>query len=249
MTPAGGAAPTGAALAAPTSAMRALVSHHHDEDARDDREGPNSDAAHGNNVLCKDPEVFPTDRSGRGVVSIFPLFEQEFPCFSPFGRPNRSDRRQAARNVNSRRANSGSREASLTFLAPDLSLMPDATGPILLVVGGDTKRLQWLTHHVTSHWPSAQVTTAPAADPASLAQFVQDRAPDAVILQIDFGNEAATSAGLNHLTQMLRAQPTSALYRTRRARQRAVGGPSTEMRREGLLAAGADHAATRCSRR
>ncbi len=84
--------------------------------------------------------------------------------------------------------------------------MSDATGPILLVVGGDTKRLQWLTHHVTSHWPSAQVTTAPAADPASLAQFVQDRAPDAVILQIDFNNEAATSAGLNHLTQMLRAQ-------------------------------------------
>jgi hypothetical protein len=38
--------------------------------------------------------------------------------------------------------------------------MPDASGPILLVVGGDTKRLQWLTHHVTSHWPSAQVTTA-----------------------------------------------------------------------------------------
>jgi DNA-binding NarL/FixJ family response regulator len=86
--------------------------------------------------------------------------------------------------------------------------MPDATGPILLVVGGDTKRLQWLTHHVTSHWPSAQVTTAPAADPASLAQFVQDRAPDAVVLQIDFSNEALASAGLNHLTQMLHAQPT-----------------------------------------
>jgi DNA-binding NarL/FixJ family response regulator len=85
--------------------------------------------------------------------------------------------------------------------------MPDATGPILLVVGGDTKRLQWLTHHVTSHWPSAQVTTAPPADPASLAQFVQDRAPDAVVLQIDFSNEALASAGLNHLTQMLRAQP------------------------------------------
>jgi DNA-binding NarL/FixJ family response regulator len=86
--------------------------------------------------------------------------------------------------------------------------MPDATGPILLVVGGDTKRLQWLTHHVTSHWPSAQVTTAPAADPASLAQFVQDRAPDAVVLQIDFSNEAVASAGLNYMTQMLRAQPT-----------------------------------------
>jgi eukaryotic-like serine/threonine-protein kinase len=86
--------------------------------------------------------------------------------------------------------------------------MPEVTGPVLLVVGGDAKRLQWLTHHVTSHWPSAQVTTAPAADPGSLAQFVQERNPDAVILQIDFSNEALASAGLTHLTQMLRAQPT-----------------------------------------
>jgi eukaryotic-like serine/threonine-protein kinase len=86
--------------------------------------------------------------------------------------------------------------------------MPEVTGPVLLVVGGDAKRLQWLTHHVTSHWPSAQVTTAPAADPGSLAQFVQERNPDAVILQIDFSNEALASAGLTHLTQMLRAQAT-----------------------------------------
>jgi eukaryotic-like serine/threonine-protein kinase len=86
--------------------------------------------------------------------------------------------------------------------------MPDTTGPVLLVVGGDAKRLQWLTHHVTSHWPSAQVTTAPAADPISLAQFVQERSPDAVILQIDFSSEALASAGLSHLTQMLRAQPS-----------------------------------------
>jgi len=86
--------------------------------------------------------------------------------------------------------------------------MADSTGPVLLVVGGDTKRLQWLTHHVTSHWPSAQVTTAPAAEPESLARFVQERAPDAVTLQIDFGNEALASTGLNHMTQMLRAQPS-----------------------------------------
>src|ERR1700723_1822997 len=86
--------------------------------------------------------------------------------------------------------------------------MPDATGPVLLVVGGDAKRLQWLNHHVTSHWPSAQVTTAPGTDAASLARFVQERAPDAVIMQIDFSNEALASMGLSHLTQMLRAQPT-----------------------------------------
>jgi DNA-binding NarL/FixJ family response regulator len=85
--------------------------------------------------------------------------------------------------------------------------MPDATGPVLLVVGGDAKRLQWLNHHVTSHWPSAQVTTAPGMDASSLARFVQERAPDAVIMQIDFSSEALASMGLNHLTQMLRAQP------------------------------------------
>jgi DNA-binding NarL/FixJ family response regulator len=84
--------------------------------------------------------------------------------------------------------------------------MPDS-GPILLVVGGDSKRLQWLTHHITSHWPSAQVTTAPAVDPGSLARFVQERAPDAVMLQIDFGNEALASTGLNYVVQMTRAQP------------------------------------------
>src|ERR1700681_2654383 len=85
--------------------------------------------------------------------------------------------------------------------------MADATAPVLLVVGGDTKRLQWLTHHVTSHWPNAQVTTAPAEDPVSLAGFVQERAPDAVILQVDFGDESTAHKGLDYVMQMLRAQP------------------------------------------
>jgi DNA-binding NarL/FixJ family response regulator len=87
--------------------------------------------------------------------------------------------------------------------------MPDSTGPVLLVVGGDAKRLQWLNHHVTSHWPSAQVTTVPVPDTESLTRFVEERTPDAVILQIDFGNEAQTSTGLAHLAQMLRAQPNT----------------------------------------
>jgi DNA-binding NarL/FixJ family response regulator len=87
--------------------------------------------------------------------------------------------------------------------------MPDVTGPVLLVVGGDAKRLQWLTHHVTSHWPSAQVTTVPAPDTESLTRFVEERNPDAVILQIDFGSEALAGAGLAHLAHMLRAQPAT----------------------------------------
>src|SRR6202790_1393857 len=85
--------------------------------------------------------------------------------------------------------------------------MADATAPVLLVVGGDTKRLQWLTHHVTSHWPNAQVTTAPAEDPVSLAGFVQERAPDAVILQVNFGDESAAHQGLGYVGQMRRAEP------------------------------------------
>jgi eukaryotic-like serine/threonine-protein kinase len=88
--------------------------------------------------------------------------------------------------------------------------MADATGPNLLVVGGDTKRLQWLTHHVTSHWPNAQVTTVPAEESASLTRLIAERAPDAVILQADFGDEPAVATVLQHMTQMLQRQP--ALY-------------------------------------
>jgi DNA-binding NarL/FixJ family response regulator len=88
--------------------------------------------------------------------------------------------------------------------------MSDATGPNLLVVGGDTKRLQWLTHHVTSHWPNAQVTTVPAEESVSLSRLIAERAPDAVILQADFADEPAVAAVLQHMTQMLQRQP--ALY-------------------------------------
>ena len=86
--------------------------------------------------------------------------------------------------------------------------MADATVPNLLVVGGDTKRLQWLTHHVTSHWPSAQVTTVPPGEPASLSRLITERAPDAVLLQADFADDAAAGAVLQYMTQVLLAQPT-----------------------------------------
>jgi DNA-binding NarL/FixJ family response regulator len=84
------------------------------------------------------------------------------------------------------------------------------SGPILIVVGGDTKRLQWLTHHVTSHWPSAQVTTLRAGESAPLSRLVSERIPDAVILQTDFANEALAGAALSTMAQLLRMQP--ALY-------------------------------------
>jgi DNA-binding NarL/FixJ family response regulator len=85
--------------------------------------------------------------------------------------------------------------------------MADATVPVLLVVGGDTQRLQWLTHHVTSHWPDAQVTTVPVDSPDAAAVFVLERAPDAVILLVDFGNEALATTALDYLQETLRAQP------------------------------------------
>ncbi len=86
--------------------------------------------------------------------------------------------------------------------------MPDTTGPNLLVVGGDTKRLQWLTHHVTSHWPNAQVTTAPAEASAALTRLISERAPDAVLLQADFADEQSAAAVLHHMAKMLLTQPT-----------------------------------------
>src|SRR6202011_4835430 len=88
--------------------------------------------------------------------------------------------------------------------------MADATGPNLVVVGGDSKRLQWLTHHVTSHWPDAQVTTVPLEETASLSRLIAERSPDAVILPGDFAEGAADGAALAHMTQMLQTQP--ALY-------------------------------------
>ena len=85
--------------------------------------------------------------------------------------------------------------------------MADPTAPVLLVVGGDPKRLQWLTHHVTSHWPDAEVIMAAGQDPGNLTSQVEARPFDAVILQIDFGNEVTASAGLSTLLHLLQAKP------------------------------------------
>jgi DNA-binding NarL/FixJ family response regulator len=83
-------------------------------------------------------------------------------------------------------------------------------GPILVVVGGDTKRLQWLTHHVTSHWPTAQVTTLRVGETAPLSRLISESTPDAVILTADFATEALAGTVLNIMSQLLRIQP--ALY-------------------------------------
>ena len=76
-----------------------------------------------------------------------------------------------------------------------------------MVVGGDTKRLQWLTHHVTSHWPTAQVTTLRAGESAPLSRLVSEGPPDAVILQVDFADDALAGVVIDNMTQLLRMQP------------------------------------------
>jgi serine/threonine protein kinase len=85
--------------------------------------------------------------------------------------------------------------------------MADAIGPNLLVVGGDSKRLLWLTHHVTSRWPSAQVTTTPSAESATFKRLLVELSPDAVMLQADFADETAANEALQHLTQLVQTQP------------------------------------------
>jgi eukaryotic-like serine/threonine-protein kinase len=85
--------------------------------------------------------------------------------------------------------------------------MADSSGPILVVVGADAKRMQWLTHHVTSHWSDAQVTTMGAGESPALNRLVAERALDAVILQANFADEGAAAAVLVHMSQLLRIHP------------------------------------------
>ncbi len=77
--------------------------------------------------------------------------------------------------------------------------------PSLLVVGGDAKRLQWLNHHVTSHWPSAQVTTATAG--GSVGQLIEQRDRDAVILLVDFADGPAANHLLAGMREWLQRKP------------------------------------------
>src|ERR1700742_2909000 len=82
--------------------------------------------------------------------------------------------------------------------------MADPSGPTLVVVGADAKRQQWLTHHVTSHWADAQVTTMGAGESPALNRLVAERALDAVGLQVDFADEASAAAALLHMSHLLR---------------------------------------------
>jgi tRNA A-37 threonylcarbamoyl transferase component Bud32/ActR/RegA family two-component response regulator len=85
--------------------------------------------------------------------------------------------------------------------------MAETTDPVLVLVGSTPQRLQWLTHHLTSRWPDAQVAVAPSGEAALLSQFVQECAADAAMIEIDFSSESRASTGLNRMVQMLHAMP------------------------------------------
>ena len=193
-------------------------------------------------------EVFPTDRRVGGVVSIFQLFEQEFPCFSPFG-AQIDPPGQAARNVNSRRARGSWQRLVWRFLDSRLQSYArcDRSSP----VGGgrrhqapavaDPPRDQSLAERPGHHCPGRRSGLPGAVRPRAGA----GRGHPANRLR-------QRSAG-EHRPQPPDADAARAahpsLHRTRRARQRAVGGQSAQMWREGLLAARAHHPRLRCSRR
>jgi ActR/RegA family two-component response regulator/predicted Ser/Thr protein kinase len=80
----------------------------------------------------------------------------------------------------------------------------EANGPVLLVVGSDVKRLQWLNHHVTSRWPTARVTTVEPKQIGSMSRFLQDNDPDAVIVQVDFASEDSASEGLAQMLRLMK---------------------------------------------
>jgi DNA-binding NarL/FixJ family response regulator len=81
--------------------------------------------------------------------------------------------------------------------------MPDSSGPNLVIVGGDPRRLQWLTHHLTSHWADAVVTTMGGGESTALNRMVEQRSLDAVILQADFAEGDAAETVLAHVRQLL----------------------------------------------
>lgn len=77
----------------------------------------------------------------------------------------------------------------------------------MVVVGGDPKRVQWLTHHVASHWPHAEVTSLRTGDSATLSRLIAERMPDALVLHADFSNESSADPALHQMSQLLRVAP------------------------------------------
>ena len=92
-----------------------------------------------------------------------------------------------------------------TLLCQDI--MVDTLAPIVLVVGADQKRLQWLTHHVTSQWPGSIVAALPAMQGDALATQIGEPPPDAVFLHVDFESRVAMQDAFESMLHVLRLRP------------------------------------------
>jgi DNA-binding NarL/FixJ family response regulator len=84
--------------------------------------------------------------------------------------------------------------------------MAESNVPVLVAVGGDLKRQQWLNHHVTSHWPDARVTSITAGQLAAATRLLKDVEPDAVILQVDFSTPATETQGISIMLSLMQAR-------------------------------------------
>ncbi len=87
--------------------------------------------------------------------------------------------------------------------------MDEAASPIVLIVGADPKRLQWMSHHLTSQWPEAVVSSLPASEGASLAAALSTPPPDAIALYVDFAAPAFAEAALESMLHVLRVRPAA----------------------------------------
>jgi eukaryotic-like serine/threonine-protein kinase len=81
----------------------------------------------------------------------------------------------------------------------------------LLVVGADPKRLQWILHHVTSHWASAHVASLQPADGPTLIASLGDPAPDVIIYAVQFAQGGDAERDLHAIRSLLRRHPAQAL--------------------------------------
>jgi len=85
--------------------------------------------------------------------------------------------------------------------------MEESVSPIVLVVGADSKRLQWMSHHITSQWPESVVSSIPASQSQALATYIGNPPPDAIFLQVDFSTASAAGFALDAMRQALRLHP------------------------------------------
>ena len=82
--------------------------------------------------------------------------------------------------------------------------MVETVSPVVLIVGTDAKRLQWMSHHITSQWPESTVASIPLAQGHVLGTFLAEPSPDAIFFHVDFASESAVKYAIECMLQVLR---------------------------------------------